>query len=145
MSRFQIFFSFIYIGVLFFCIFARIESWPFSDYRVFKRNHHPKYLISHVPWLKLSDGEYFNPSTREFYFHIDRPYFDEALRMMDPQTLERYLTSIAESKRLEKLAKRMRRAGKVPVKFVAMKITFKQGKNKKWSPVYTPVKEYDIP
>ena len=145
MSRFQFFFSFIYIGVLFFCIFARIESWPFSDYRVFMYNNHPERIVYYAPFFKLSSGEYFNPGTRKFYFQFERVYFHTALRKMDPPTLERYLISTAKSEKVQRFVERMRRHNMVPVKFVAMKVTFKQDKNNKWQPIHSPVKEYDIP
>ena len=129
MSRFQIFFSFTYLGVLFFCIFARIESWPFSDYRVFQHHNHPEHVSIHAPFFKLSNGEYFNPGTRNFYLHIDRAYFTQAFTKMDPQVREKYLISLAKSKRIERLAGKIRRELKlIPVKFVPMKVTFKKTK-----------------
>ena len=146
MNRFQGFFLLTYLGVLFFCIFARIESWPFSDYRVFAYHNHPEHISLYTPFFKLSNGEYFNPGTREFYLHIDRAYFTLSFKKMDPPTLEQYLTSTAKSKQVRRLVKKMRREGALqPVKFVPMKTTFKKDKNNKWRPVYSPFKEYDIP
>ena len=145
MSRFQVFFLIFYLGGLFFCIFARIESWPFSDYRLFSRHNHPKHISIHAPFFKLSNGEYFNPGTRNFYLHIDRGYFTWAFTKQDPQVREKYLISLAESKRVRRLAEKIKRELKlIPVKFVPMKVTFKKNK-KKWAPVLSPLREYAIP
>ena len=133
----------VYIGTGFFCVFARIESWPFSDYRVFENNLHPGYLRAYAPWLKLSNGEYFNPGTKDIYYNIDRPYFHEAFRKMPASDLEKYLSSLAKSKKIRALAAKMRSKGLDPVKLVPMEFTFEK-RNSKWTPNPRPFKEYDI-
>ncbi len=46
------------IGTLLLCIFARIESWPFTDYRVFQsRNHYSKVEALRIA-AKDKDGHY---------------------------------------------------------------------------------------
>ena len=144
MNSFRFIFIIIYISSLFFCIFARIESWPFSDYRVFEGAYYPEELIVRMPYFKLSNGEYFNPGTKEFFLHTDRPYFDKAFRELKPDELESYLKQLILSKAVKRVKKEMIAKNLIPVKFVVMKITFKEKQKNLYVPVYTSEKEYDI-
>ncbi len=152
----------IYLGVLLFCIFLRVESWPFSDYRFYAYDHHPRYVRAVIPYFKLSDGSYFNPGTTNFipYAHvyytslfdlgaeltpfIDRIYFSYVF-LSDSSDKNRYVNKILKSELMQKTVKDIKNQGFLPVKFVAMQVTFKEETKHKWMPVYTPWEEYDIP
>ncbi len=143
MKPFQIVFSVLYIGSLFFCIFARIESWPFSDYGVFQNANYPKNISVRVPYFKLSNGEYFDPFKKR-YFGFDREYFDQAIHELKPDELDSYLKKLIKSKAVKKVKHKMIAENLTPVKFVVMKVTFKETKKNLYKPVYTPEKEYDL-
>ena len=144
MRYFPVIFSIVYIFSLFFCIFARIESWPFSDYRVFEGAYYPKDLVVRAPYFKLSNGEYFNPSTKEFYIWINRVYFHLAPLKLKPNEWEAYLKKLVRSKKVLDIVKKMTESGLKPEKFVVMKVTFREKRKHLWVPVYTPEKQYDI-
>lgn len=141
---FPVIFSIVYIFSLFFCVFARIESWPFSDYRVYEGAYYPQDLVVRVPYFKLSNGEYFNPSTKESYLWIDRVYFHLAPLKLKPSEWESYLHKLVRSEKIRKFTQKITKLGLEPEKFVVMKVTFKEQKKNLWVPVYTPEKQYDL-
>ena len=141
---FNRFFIIIYIGVLFFCIFARVESWPFSDYRLFAGSSYPQNITIYVPYFELLDGQYFNPGTKKIFLNIDRDYFDESFQMSQNDDLKRYMKGLVHSARVKDVINKMTKHNLHPIKFVVMKVTFKRENDKKWVPVYSPEIKLDI-
>ncbi len=140
-----IFFICFYLGSLFFCIFLRIESWPFSDYRVYARSIHPESVKAHIPYFKLSDGSYFDPRMTEFDPYMDIMYFSHIFLLSDSPDKDWYVNRMLKSRSLKRAVRKMRKNNINPVKFVVMRVTFKEETKHKWMPVYTPWEEYDIP
>jgi len=69
----------IYLGQFFFCMFFRIESWPFSDYKVFQRSAHPQSAKVYIPCFKLPDGAYIQAIiNNQIVFDINALYFNKA-------------------------------------------------------------------
>ena len=144
MKPFQTVFIIIYVGSLFFCIFTHIESWPFSDYRVFPKAFYPKDISLRIPYFKLSSGEYFNPSTKWQSLGFDKNYFFKSFRELKPDDLESYLKDLSDSKAVKRLQCKMIARNLIPIKFVVMHVTFKERKKYLYEPVYTPEKEYEL-
>ncbi len=134
----------LYIFQAFFCIFARIESWPFSDYQVFKDNSHPSWVKAYAPWLKLQSGRYFNPASKDIYYHIDRSFFHMSFIKMPPEDRETYLSRLAKSSKTRAFAAKMRARGLEPEALVPMEVSFKDRGGRKWEPVSRPLKEYAL-
>lgn len=135
----------IYLGQFFFCIFFRIESWPFSDYRVYPFHNHPKHIKAYIPYFKLSDGSYIPPIlNNKFVYYIEKSYFQKAYLKYNPVDYKRYISALLKSNSMKKALKRMKKSNLIPTQFVIMEIKFTEKKKHKWEPIFTPVKEYDI-
>ena len=135
-------FIIVYLGSFFFCIFFQIESWPFSDYRLFPHKSHPNRVHVYLPYFQLSNGQFFDP-LKNRHLSLDRSYFNKVFRFKS-LAIEPYIRNLIQSKKMEKAIKKMEREGLVPVKFIPMLITFKKSEKNKWEPVLKPVTEYDI-
>jgi hypothetical protein len=99
-------FSLVFAAVMLFCIFAHIEAWPFSDFRVFQKRKH--YRIAHVfriagveaegerSWLDRNDlvGSPVSTNSR-----IRRSY-----QAKEPQTVEREFAN--QAKQLSEASRR---------------------------------------
>ena len=96
-----------------------------------------------MPYFKLSNGEYFDPSTK-WYLNFDRDYFNEATDELKPDELDSYLKRLVKSKTVQKVKHKMTAENLIPVKLVVMKVTFRETKKNLYKPVYTPEKEYDL-
>ena len=144
MKIFNWFFIITYIGVLFFFIFARVESWPFSDYRLFSNSSYPWDITIYAPYFELLDGQYFNPGTKKIYLKIDRDYFDESFQVSQHDDLKKYMKGLVHSAPVKDMINKMKKHNLHPVKFVVMKVTFKRENAKKWVPVYSPEIKLDI-
>ena len=134
----------LYIFQAFFCIFARIESWPFSDYGVFENNLHPRHVKAYAPWFKLQNGRYFNPASKDLYYHTDRSFFHMSFIKMLPEDREQYLSRLAKSPKTRAFAAKMRERGLRPAALVPMEFSFKDRGGRKWEPVPRPLKEYAL-
>ena len=155
---FSVVFIFAYLGISFFCIFERIHAWPFSDYSAYQYYYHPKYVTLYIPYLKLSDGSYVPPDITEFNVNtllgfffksakltpfISKAYFFDVFFSHEYQ--DRYMDKTLKSKFMREIVKRMNKKGLQPVKFVSMQVRFIEERKHKWTPIYIPGKEYDIP
>ena len=141
----SIVFIVIFLGSFFFCTFLRIESWPFSDYRIFAKHSHPKLVEVYVPYFELSDGSYIPPIIqKKSVLHIDRSHFHIAYKKYSSLDYYRYINKLLQSKEMRWAIKEIRRQNLFPVKFIVMEVTFTEKQKHKWTPIYTPLKKYDI-
>lgn len=131
-----------YIGILLFCIFNRIESWPFSDYRLFSGSQYPQDVEIYAPYFELSNGKYFNPGTKKLYLHIDRDYFNNIFYEFESKDVDKYIKQLILSKPMQKVISEMVKEGLRPIKFIAMEVKFKKQSDKTWTPILNPRLEY---
>ena len=135
----------LYLGSFFYVIFFRIESWPFSDYRVYSHHTHPKRIKTYIPYFRLSDGSYVPPIVNnKIILLIDKPHFQKAYLKYNSSDYDTYINKLLKSKTMRQAVKRMREQNLFPAQFIIMEVKFKEKKKHKWIPVYTPVKKYDI-
>ena len=142
-KRLAIVFITIYLGQFFFCTFWRIESWPFSDYRIFQKDSHPKLVNTYSPYLKLSNGSYVS-IIKEKLFYINNNHFVTATDKYKPLDYEKYINNLIHSKGMKQAVDKMRKQNLFPIKFIVMQVKFVEIKKHKWQPVYTPFKKYDL-
>ena len=96
-------FIIVYLGQFFFCIFFRIESWPFSDYSMYRSHTHPKRVKVYIPYFKLSDGSYIPPVlNNKIVLSINKVHFHKAYRKYDSADYDRYINALLKSNSMKK-------------------------------------------
>ena len=132
----------VYLGQFFFVTFWRIESWPFSDYRIFEKTSHPQIVKVYSPYFELSDGSYI--SIIQEKIHVNKNHFHTANTKYKPSDHEKYIQKLIHSKEITQAISNMKKQNLFPVKFVVMQVSFRESKKHKWYPVHTPLKKYDL-
>ena len=141
-----------YLTALLFGVFARIESWPFSNFTMFSWRMRPEMVKMYAPFFQLADGR--NLSLRqkrfcrgpEFCFGVELYYFDTVFRrghIFSGREREEYVKKLLNAKTMQAGIEAIKKQGLLPVKFLVMEVTF-ENQARLWTPMYKAVEHYDI-